>query len=124
MLRNSRTFSQVNFWFENIYYLLSQLIWEFILVPYIYLRNIIFIITEALNAFSGWVLLLGWILFGPLYLFYVVSLDMFLMVRILCDYKLDEDREELMISEDMKEDDIVLYNEIIMVIKTILLIFM
>lgn len=51
-------------------------------------------------------------------------MDMFFMLKILCDYKLDDDRDELMRSEDRRQDDIVLYNEIIMVIKTILLIFM
>lgn len=47
-------------------------------------------------------LLIGWITGGIFYLLYAATKDMFFLVKILCDYKLDDDKEELMQSEDTK----------------------
>ena len=64
-------------------------------------------------------LLLFWIVVGPVYLVFAVLKDCFYFVKILCDTKEDEalvkEREE----EDLKQDKIIIYNEIIDVMRSI-----
>jgi len=64
-----------------------------------------------------------WLFGGIFYLLYGVAKDMYYYVKILCDYKLDDDQQVKMEAEDAKQDKIVIYNEIINVLKSILFIF-
>lgn len=66
---------------------------------------------------------IAWGIGGLLYLAYGVSLDMYNYISILYDYKLDDDIENFKKEEDKKQDRIVIYSEIIEVLKTILFIF-
>lgn len=68
-------------------------------------------------------LLTGWIFGGLFYLFYGVCLDMYNFVRILKDYKTDEDPESLREAEEEKSDKVIIYNEIIQVIKSLYFMF-
>jgi len=63
-------------------------------VPYIYLRNIFNIIK--LSGLKNVGLLIGWIIGGMFYLLFAAAKDMFFLVKILCDYKLDDDKDEMM----------------------------
>lgn len=50
--------------------------------------------------------------------------DMFNYIKLLCDYKNEDDKKKIMMEEDAKQDKIVLYNEIIDVLKLIYFIFL
>ena len=121
MLRISSAYSLVNFWFENLVFMVSQLIHELILVPWIYIR--VFYNVIKLAGLGGMHLLLGWSVGGLFYLLYGVGLDMYYYVKIMCDYKMDDDKQVKMEEEDMKQDKIVIFNEIISVLKSILFLF-
>lgn len=65
----------------------------------------------------------GWTLFGIFYLLYGVAMDMYFYVRVLCDYKLDNDKYERIQEETLVKDKIVIYNEIIDTIRSIIFLF-
>ena len=65
-----------------------------------------------------------WIIFGFFYLlFYGVTLDMYYFIKILRNYQLDDDLKAQMEEEDESSDKIIIYNEMIYVMKSILYIF-
>jgi len=59
------------------------------LVPYIYLRQLMNVFKIA--GFSGLDLVIYWIVSGLFFLLYFAAQDMFQFVKILCDYKMDDD---------------------------------
>ena len=60
---------------------------------------------------------------GPLYLVFAVFKDTFYFVKILCDTKDDEGLIKEKEEEDFKQDKIIIFNEIMDVMKSILLLF-
>jgi hypothetical protein len=65
-----------------------------------------------------------WVIFGFFYLlFYGVSLDMYYFVKILKNYKLEDDLKTQMEEDDADDDKIVIFNEMIFVMKSILFLF-
>ena len=85
MQSTSKYFSMLNFWIENLVFLMLQLIYELSLVPFIYLR--VFINVFKIANFSELLKLLPfWTVFGLIYLMYGVALDMYYYFKILCDY--------------------------------------
>jgi hypothetical protein len=57
--------------------------------------------------------LIAWIVLGPFYMVYALSKDMFYYIKILCDSKEDDSAYEVRQAEDMLQDKICIYNEII-----------
>jgi hypothetical protein len=93
MKRTAEMFSIIVFWFENIIYLTAMLLYEIALTPYLYLK--MFYIIYKMSPFLHMLLLTSlWMLFGFLFLIYAVFTDMFHFLKILCDYK-DEDEIKL-----------------------------
>lgn len=66
--------------------------------------------------------MIAWFLFGIFYLLWAVYFDMGNLIRILKDYKINNEKErnENQKEESLKQDQIILYNEIIDVIRAIL----
>lgn len=122
MQSTSKMYSMVNFWLENLVLLTYQLIYELLLVPIIYLRVMMNVITLADWPTEATKLLCAWIPGGLFYLLYGVGLDMFYFFKILCDYKQDDDTLLLKQEEDRKQDTIVILKEIVEVLKIILFI--
>jgi hypothetical protein len=114
-------FSLAYFWFENIYFIIEQLLYELFLIPLIYCRVTFYI--AKLGGLHALHLLFGWLLGGPFYLVYGLCKDMYYFVAILSDYKLGVDEAELMEQEDIKKDKIIIMNEVMDVMKATLLIF-
>jgi len=121
MQGSSKMFSLVNFWLENLFFITYQLIYELALVPIIYIRVTVNVISLA-GAFDAVKLLCAWIPGGLFYLLYGVTIDMYFYFKILCDYKMDDDTLVLKKEEDKKQDKIVIYKEIVEVLKSILFI--
>jgi len=121
MQSSSSMFSMTNFWMENLFFITYQLINELMLVPIIYIRVLINVVTLA-GPFEAVKLLFAWIPGGLFYLLYGASKDMYHYVKILCDYKMDNDTLVLKQEEDQKQDNIVIYSEIVEVLKCILFI--
>lgn len=89
MKRGSEIFSKCIFWLENTIYILFTLIYELFFVPLLFIKTIFNIIRLA--SFLNMIYLLTlWILFGIFSLLLGVCKDMFYFIKILCDYK-DED---------------------------------
>jgi hypothetical protein len=104
MKRTAEVFSKLVFWCENIIYLFMMFIYELILVPFIYLRvyyNILIMSSSIPNALLLYSL---WIPFGVLFLLYCVCKDMFYFLKILCDYKDEDDQRIQKEAEDSKQD--------------------
>ena len=77
-----------------------------------------------LSDYRDFHLVIFWIIFGFFYLlFYGVTLDMYYFIKILRNYQLDDDLKAQMEEEDETTDKIIIYNEMIYVMKSILYIF-
>ena len=122
MQSSSAVFSKANFWFENIFYILFEFLRELALVPFIFLRVLFSIITLA-ELVDALYLVVIWVTVGPFYLLWSVFEDIYYFLKILCDYKTEDDITVMKAAEDDKQDRIVIYNEIINVLKSLLLIF-
>jgi hypothetical protein len=68
-------------------------------------------------------LLLFWVVAGPFILLYSLSKDLFFYIKILCDYQDEEDQFKEKEEEDFKQDKIVIYNEVMDVMHSILHIY-
>jgi hypothetical protein len=90
MLRGSEVLSKVIFWLENIVYIFGLFLYELLLVPFIYIRLIynVIKIADFKNAVG---LLIIWIPLGLFFLSYGVVFDIYYFLKILCDYKEDDD---------------------------------
>ena len=89
MVKASELFSKTIFWLENIVYILAQLLYELLLVPYIYFRHIFNIIKAAKLLNALWLITI-WLVIGLFFLLYCVFKDMYFYLKILCDYKEDD----------------------------------
>ena len=67
-------------------------------------------------------LIIGWIVLGPFYMIYGVCFDMKQLFKVLKMYKIDNDKEEREQEEQLNQDRIVIYNEVIDVLKSLLFI--
>ena len=91
-------------------------------MPFIFLRVLFSIITLA-ELVDALYLVVIWVTVGPFYLLWSVFEDIYYFLKILCDYKTEDDITVMKAAEDDKQDRIVIYNEIINVLKSLLLIF-
>jgi hypothetical protein len=115
-------YSKVVFWVENIYFIIEFFLKELILVPYNYVR--IAFQTLSLADYRDIHLFFIWVIFGFFYLlFYGVTTDMYYFFKILRNYNTDDDLKTLMEEDDTENDKIIIFNEMIYVMKSILFIF-
>ncbi len=92
MKRSAEMFSKFIFWFENMFFLVAMFVYLSLHVPLLYLRMIFNIIRywDILNIL--W-LLAFWIIIGPLFLTFAVFKDLFQYMKVMCDYKDEDDLE-------------------------------
>jgi hypothetical protein len=101
MKRTAEMFSKLVFWAENIFYIFCILAYELFLVPLIYFR-VLYNIIRAASFWNMIALFLLWVPFGIFYLIYGVGTDLFYFIKILCDYKDEDDIKIEKESEDQK----------------------
>ena len=110
------------FWLENtLYYIPFMIIYEVLLIPYIYLR-MVFNIMKVEDFFPGLGYSSVWLMIGIPYLLGAAVIDVYYFFKVLCDYREDEfdDKTEV---EDKLQDKVVIYNEIIDTVRSIVNIF-
>lgn len=90
MKRGSEIFSKLIFWLENTIYILVTLIYELLYVPFIYIK-VLFNIIRLASFLNMLFLLFLWTLFGLFFLLSALCKDMFYFIKILCDYKIEDD---------------------------------
>lgn len=101
MKKAAELFAKAMFWIENFFYIVIFFMYEFCLVPYLYIKMFSNIVKLS-NASLMLPLILLWSLFGFLYLFLMIFKDMFYFLKILCDYQEDEDKFKEKEEEDFK----------------------
>ena len=80
-------FSKMIFWLENLcFYIPNMLIYEVLLIPFIYLRLIYNILRVEDNRLNAILLVFTWIIIGFFYLLYYLVIDMLFYFKILYDY--------------------------------------
>lgn len=99
MKKMSEVFSKFMFWFENVFYILFMLIYEMIMMPMIFFQILWNIIRYASLQYKL-PLMLFWLTAGYFYLLFGVVKDMFYFLKILCDYKDEEDLNKQKDEED------------------------
>lgn len=103
MLRGADVFSKMMFWTENTIYLSFMLLYEIALVPIIFFR-VCYNIVKLASFFNMVLLLVLWSITGILFLLFGVCKDIFFYLKILCDYKVEDDLNEEKEEEDYKQD--------------------
>lgn len=68
-------------------------------------------------------LLILWFLVGPFVLTWGIFKDIIFLCKILCDYQDEEDQFKEKEEEDFKQDKIVIYNEVIDVMRSVMHLF-
>lgn len=109
-------FGKFVFWFENIFYIFGFLLYELFLIPILFFKIIYHIIMQT-RFFNMVYLLLIWFPFGILFLFVGLIQDLFYFIKILCDPKNEDEIPEQQRLDDERDDKVVIYNEIIEVMK-------
>lgn len=122
MKKAADVFSKLIFWSENILYLMVFLSYELVLCPFIYFKLMIIVLR-----FSRWKQILQnmiiWMFGGMFILLGYVAKDLFYYIKILCDYQEEEEQFKEREEEDFKQDRIVIFNEVIDVMQSIIHIF-
>mmetsp|Transcript_43453 Transcript_43453/g.41915 ORF Transcript_43453/g.41915 Transcript_43453/m.41915 type:complete len:255 (-) Transcript_43453:762-1526(-) len=119
----SSMFAKFIFWMENTLFILLFFLYELVLTPFIYLR-VIYNISKLATIITFIPLEIFWLIIGPFYLTYSIFKDIFYMCKILCDYQQEEDTLKEKEEEDFKQDKIVIYNEVMDVMKSVMHLFM
>jgi len=122
MKRAADVFSKFIFWAENFFYIIAFIAYELCLCPIIYFKIMgnIFKLSGCKWFFSNF---LFWTFCGFFVLLFYVAKDVFFYIKILCDYQDEEDQFREKEEEDFKQDKIVIYNEVIDVMRSIMHIF-
>jgi hypothetical protein len=93
-----------------------------VLLPVIYCKvalTVVFLSTKL-----GMIPMLAfWLFIGPFIMMYQLGKDVFFYVKILCDYMDEEDQFKEKEEEDFRQDKIVIYNEVVDVMRSIAHIF-
>ena len=118
----SQLFSYCIFWLENVvYYIPKMILTEILLIPFIYLRTV-FNIIKVEEFWNGVGFSSLWLLIGMPYMVFTAAEDIYYYLQVLRNYRekeFDKDEE----NEDILQDKIVIYNELIDVITGIMNIF-
>ena len=118
MKRTSEVISKIIFWIENLYYLFVMLLNELLLVPIVFIRQTVN--TLRLDTKNALKLIPMWLVCSPFFLSYCVMNDMYFFCKILCDYREDDNEREIKDQEDMIQDKIVIYNEVLDTLRAIM----
>mmetsp|Transcript_39063 Transcript_39063/g.37383 ORF Transcript_39063/g.37383 Transcript_39063/m.37383 type:complete len:195 (-) Transcript_39063:478-1062(-) len=119
MRKAAKFFSKFMFWIENIAFILLMVLYELALVPFVYLKLGFNILTFG-HLPSSFKYFPVWLVAIPFLLLAAAVHDLYQFFRILLNYqedaKLTDLRQE---EEDLIKDKIVIYNEMIDVMRII-----
>lgn len=118
MLRMSSGYQKFIYWVENFFFSIAFLFYEFLFLPFIYLK--VFYNVIKLSSWDNlMVVFFIWLIAGPFFLLFNIVVDFYNFMKILCDMDEDEEMVKEREREDFKQDKIVIYNEMIDVMKGI-----
>jgi len=118
MLRMSSGYQKFVYWVENFFFSIAFLFYEFLFLPFIYLK--VFYNVIKLSSWDNlMVVFFIWLIAGPFFLLFNIVVDFYNFMKILCDMDEDEEMVKEREREDFKQDKIVIYNEMIDVMKGI-----
>lgn len=119
MKKASKKFAVMVFWTENLLYLISFLMYEAVQCPWIFVR-VIYNVIKLATYLQIVPYIALWLIIGPFMLIFGIFKDFFFFVKILCDYQETANQEKEVEEKELNKDKIVLYNEIIDVLRTIM----
>ena len=111
-------FSKLMFWIENIFIILVFFIYSVLLIPLIFFK-MLYNLFRSMKIYLFVPFAFVWIIFGFLFLPLYIVRDIYFLVKILWNYSDQEDNTNERIKEEAKQDRIVIYNEVIDVMKAI-----
>jgi hypothetical protein len=116
-------FSKFMYWLENIPFLFVFIFYELALVPLAFFKQLL-----SISLKSSWknffYLIPFWVIFGlPICLLIGVFGDISNFMSVLCDYRMKDEEERQKAEDDHSKDRIVLYNELIDVMRAIMHIY-
>lgn len=114
----AEVFSKLMFWFENLFIVLLFLVYSILLVPLIFFK-MLYNFFRSMKIYFFVVFAFVWIIVGLLVLPLFVLKDVFYLFKILCKYNDEDDQLKNKLSEDDKQDRIMVYNEAIDVMRAI-----
>jgi len=118
MLRMSSGYQKFIYWVENFFFSIAFLFYEFLFLPFIYLK--VFYNVIKLSSWDNLMIVFFiWLIAGPFFLLFNIVVDFYNFMKILCDMDEDEEMVKEREREDFKQDKIVIYNEMIDVMKGI-----
>lgn len=123
-LRNcAPTFSKFVFWLENVPYIFAFLVYECALAPVAYFKQLVSFVFKA--TWRNFLVIVPlWIVCGPLVIAVVGVLgDLVMFLRVLADYKEQEEEERQRVEDEFKKDKVILYNELMDVMRAIMHIY-
>lgn len=111
-------FSKLMFWLDNLVIVLIFIIYSILLIPLIFLR-MLYNLFRSMKIYLFVPFAIFWIIFGLLFLPLYVCRDVTYLFKILCNYSDQEDNSNDKVKEEARQDRIVIYNEVIDVMKAI-----
>jgi len=81
ILKYSKIFSIINFWFENIFLIIYHFFNELYLMPVSYF-GVLMSLYQA-SDFGDLHLIIGWLVLGPFYMIYGMGFDMVQLINVL-----------------------------------------
>lgn len=106
------------YWVENFFFSLCFLIYEFVFLPLIYLK-VFYNILKLANWDNLMQVFFIWLVGGPFCMLFNILTDFFNFMKILCSYDEDEEAKKDKDKEEFKQDKIVLFNEMLDVLRGI-----
>lgn len=103
------------FWLDNIVILALFLIFEIILIPFVYLKNILTVVVNTAGLFTTIFYTVRWIFLGPFYALFILFRDFinfFKILTMLRGCRAAADLADELYTEPIDEDlEVRLYNE-------------
>lgn len=112
----AEVFSKLMFWFENLFFLILLLVYSILLVPLIFFK-MLYNFFRSMKLLTFLIFSIVWVIIGFLALPFYVIRDMAYLTIIFCSYNDENDQSKEKEFEDHKQDKIMIYNEIIDVMK-------
>lgn len=93
-------YSLLVFWLENLFGVCFFIIFELILIPFVYLKTIFNVMYSTSGLFTTVFNVIKWIAFGPVYLINITIMDVYYLMFIL---SMHNGCKQYMIDNDIKD---------------------
>lgn len=114
----AEVFSKIMFWIDNFFFVLLLLIYSIILIPIIFLK-MLYNFFRSMKIYTFVIMAFVWIILGLLILPFYAIKDLAYLIVIFCNYNDEEDQQKEKKQEDEKQDRVMVYNEVIDVMRAI-----